>query len=118
MALGGTRPGAGRPRKRDLYQAHIRAAEHKILDRLPEIVDWMLTLAEGVRVQDTDLTGQLVVYQRPPDRASCEYLMDRIMGKPTQPYVVREQAERVAALLGVDVQEVLHTAEQLKAGRR
>lgn len=118
MANGGARPGAGRKRKADLYQAHIRAAEHKILDRLPEIVDWLLTLAEGVRVEETGLTGTPFTYQKPPDRGACEYLMDRIMGKPTQPFVVREAAERLAAQLGVPVQEVLTTAEQLKAGRR
>ena len=32
---------------------------------------------------DTNIvTGQLTVYDKPPDRAAGQYLIDRIMGKP------------------------------------
>lgn len=118
MAHGGARQGAGRRAKAEVHRDSIRVAEGKIRDRLPDIVDWLMALAEGVQVEDTDLTGRAVVYRKPPDRAACEYLMDRIMGKPTQPVELRERAQRVADMLGVDVREVIAEAERIATGKR
>lgn len=118
MPKGGARPGAGRKPKAVVYVQPIREAEKLIKDRLPWLVDRLFELAEGVRVESTGISGEPIVYQRPPDRASCEYLMDRIMGKPTQPVDVRERAQRVADKLGMPVEEVLAEAEWLTTGRR
>lgn len=117
MPRGGARPGAGRKPKAVVYAYPIREAEGKIRDRLPWIVDRLFELATGVRVQSETRNGP-VVYRQPPDRQACEYLMDRIMGKPMQPVDVRERAQRVADDLGLSVDEVLAEAERYAAGRR
>jgi hypothetical protein len=51
----------------------------------------MLRLADGVTVQEEDDKGKERIYSRPPDRATNEYLINRIMGKPTE--VQRIEAE-------------------------
>lgn len=117
MGHGGARPGSGRKPTRAVFKSPVREAEGKIADKLPWLVDRLMDLAGGVIVEATDLTGRLVVYQRQPDRQACEYLIDRIMGKASQPVELRERAERVAALLGVDVREVIAEAERIAAGR-
>lgn len=77
--------GPGRPRKADQNAGAVARAEKKIRDRLPEIVDAMIELALGVVVDELNpVTNQRMVYQKPPDRGAGQYLMDRIMGKPTE----------------------------------
>ena len=84
MANGGARPGAGRKRKADKYARDINKAEGIIRDRLPDLIGNLMVLADGVKVEREDLDGNTFVYQTPPDRASNEYLINRIMGKPTE----------------------------------
>lgn len=79
---GGARPGAGRKRKSEKFGGQIEKAEGMIADRLPWLVDKAFELAEGVTVQKPGLTGP-VIYQLPPDINAIKYLVDRIMGKPT-----------------------------------
>lgn len=74
----------GRPRKADLYGGHIRAAEDKVADRLPELFDNLFALAGGIWIEEEDGEGTRRVYRRPPCRQSNEYLINRIMGKPTE----------------------------------
>ena len=74
----------GRPRKVELYGNHIRAAEDKIADALPEIIDNLLELARGIWFEETNVDGSKRVYRRAPDRQSNEYLANRLMGKPTE----------------------------------
>lgn len=82
---GGARANAGRRAKAEKFAAPIAAAEQRIADRLPQLIDNMFALADGVTVQTTDEeTGATDVYTRPPDRAANIYLIDRILGKPTQ----------------------------------
>lgn len=80
---GGARPGAGRKRKAEKFETQIQKAEGMIADRLPWLVDKAMELAEGVVVEKPGLTGP-VVYQLPPDMGAIKYLVDRIMGKPTE----------------------------------
>lgn len=80
---GGARPGAGRKPKAEKYERQINSAEKKIADKLPFLVDKLLELSEGVLVEKAGPTGR-VIYQQPPDRAAAQYLLDRIMGKPTE----------------------------------
>lgn len=82
MALGGARPGAGRPRKSDKYAGHIVAAENAIADRLPQYIDNLSRLADGIYREEEDEQGVKYVYSTPPDRAANEYLINRIMGRP------------------------------------
>lgn len=138
---GGKRAGAGRPRKAERYAPAIAAAEDAIADQLPKLLKNMVKLANGgfyedeIEYQPAGLvtTGagefercvypdkpvdELVVVKKrrrraAPDRKANEYLIDRILGRPTQavelsgedggPIAIRlsddERAARVAALL-------------------
>jgi hypothetical protein len=80
---GGARPGAGRKPKAEKFKVPIAKAEKKIADKLPWLIDQALELAEGVVVQEFDKEGNSRIYQRPPDMKAIAYLVDRIMGKPT-----------------------------------
>lgn len=81
---GGRRPGAGRKPKAEKYQTAIAKAEKRIADRLPELIDNLFALADGVTVQEMLPDGSTNVYTRPPDFKANAYLIDRIMGKPTE----------------------------------
>lgn len=84
MGLGGARPGAGRPRKRDKYSGQIVAAENRIADRLPQYIDNLARLADGIFREEEDEHGIKFIYTTPPDRQANEYLINRILGKPTE----------------------------------
>lgn len=86
MANGGFRPGSGRKPNAQKFAGIIEKAKKRIGDRLPEVIDKMFELAEGVTVQEIDpKTGDARIYTTPPDYRAVSYLIDRIMGKPTQP---------------------------------
>lgn len=73
----------GRRRKSDVNGTAIQRAEKQIRDRLPEVIDKMFELAMGVLVEEQTLDGK-AIYQKPPDFKAAAYLIDRIMGKPTE----------------------------------
>jgi hypothetical protein len=82
---GGARPGAGRKRKSEKFAGQIAKAEKRIADRLAQCIDNLQMLADGVLVEEFNIaTGKPMVFQRPPDRQANEYLLNRIMGKPTE----------------------------------
>lgn len=91
--------------KRATYAFPIQQAEAKISERLPWLVDQLLILAEGVTVQKTDARGHKRVWSEPPDRAAIEYLMDRVMGKPTQPIDLLATVRSMAAQAGLSEEE-------------
>lgn len=75
----------GRPRKAEKHAGPITKAEKQIVDKLPHLIGKMLELADGVTVQGVDPeSGATTVYTKPPDRQALIYLIDRIMGKPTE----------------------------------
>jgi hypothetical protein len=104
--------GPGRPRKADKNAGAVARAEKQIRDRLPSLIDNMLHLADGgyERVEEEwQPAGSLWIgsgeFARPmypelapdelvlvkrkvsiadKDRAANIYLVDRIMGKPTE----------------------------------
>jgi hypothetical protein len=77
--------GPGRPKKADKYKGKIERAEKQIADRLPDLIDNLFELANGVLVEDVNpVTGETNVYRKPPDYKANEYLINRIMGKPTE----------------------------------
>lgn len=76
---------AGRPRTADQYAGAIAKANARIAKNLSKYIENMEALADGVFVEEIDLgTMKTKVYQRPPDRQANEYLLNRIMGKPTE----------------------------------
>lgn len=75
---------AGRPRKSEQLAGQIARAERRIADRLPELIDKMFELAEGVQVEKQSILFGPVVYKEPPNRQAIEYLINRVMGKPTE----------------------------------
>lgn len=81
---GGAREGAGRKPTAQKFESKVAIAERKIANRMPELVENMLTLARGVTVQETDKEGNERTYTKPPDYKANEYLLNRIMGKPTE----------------------------------
>jgi hypothetical protein len=82
---GGKRAGAGRPAgaKAKRHETRIAQAKERIAGKLPDLLDALFELAEGVTVQEVK-DGQTVVYTRPPDFKAASYLVDRVMGKPVQ----------------------------------
>lgn len=108
---GGAREGAGRKSKQDKYATAIGRAEKRIADRLPQIIDNLLSLSDGVYVEEMGLDGERRVYQRPPCAKSSMYLADRIMGKPTT-VVDQDTTVRLDPLDGADLSALL---EQLRA---
>lgn len=81
---GGARPGAGRKAKAEKFKQPIAKAEKRIADRLPSLIDNMMALADGIWVEEMTIEGARIVYKRPPDRQANQYLIDRILGKPTE----------------------------------
>lgn len=74
----------GRPRKSDKYATPISNAEKQIADQLPHLINKLFELAEGITVQETDKDGKEIIYTRAPDLGALKYLVDRVMGKPTE----------------------------------
>lgn len=69
---------------RVLLDEAAAAGEYQIIEHLPGLLSNMLTLANGVWVLETTSDGEETVYRRPPDRGANEYLINRVMGKPTE----------------------------------
>ena len=76
--------GPGRPRKADKNAGAVAKAEKQIRDRLPALIENMMLLADGIYVEEITIEGVRIVYKRPPDRQANEYLINRVMGKPTE----------------------------------
>lgn len=98
---GGRRPGAGRKPKAEQRQAPpVKAAENKLRDRLPELVD------EAIRQALEDHS-----------ETQTRYCIDRVLGKPAQPIDldVQRAADRIAASIGADPEFLIRRAQQLAA---
>lgn len=105
---GGRRPGAGRKPKafhRVINQTPIQQAEGMIRDRLPWLVGKLFELAEGVHEEKRIGKDVVVVYKQPPDRQAAEYLIDRVLGKPTQPISLVDAVRTLAAQEGLTDEE-------------
>jgi hypothetical protein len=110
---GGARPGAGRKRKIDKNARAVSRSEKQIRDKLPALIDNLMYLANGGYEQveekwayaveivedkgekgskpalDVGRTPELILTERKvsyaaPDRAANIYLINRILGSPTQ----------------------------------
>lgn len=78
---GGSRPGSGRKRKAQRHEQPILRVESLIVAHLEKSVANLITLADGVPVEDSESDK---VYIKPPDRLANEYLINRILGRPLQ----------------------------------
>lgn len=75
---------AGRPPKADKYAGAISKAEGRIAKNLIRYIENMEALADGIYVEEL-INGEIrMVFKRPPDRQANEYLINRVMGKPTE----------------------------------
>jgi len=83
-SYGGARAGAGRKPRAEKYAGPVAAAESRIVDRLPELVDNLFKLAEGVMVEKLDREGNERVFKTAPSLKANTYLIDRILGRPTR----------------------------------
>lgn len=102
MARGGKRPGAGRKPKAQAFKNDppVKAAENKLRDRLPELVDVALSLA----IEGKD--AKMVIY--------C---IDRVLGKPTQPIDVLDTVRQLAVARNLDPERVVNLYEIIKRRR-
>lgn len=75
---------AGRPRTADKFAGAIAKADARIAKNLTRYIENMEALADGIYTEEKTPEGSRSVYQRPPDRQANEYLINRIMGKPTE----------------------------------
>lgn len=101
MARGGKRPGAGRkPKAEKRAEPPVKAAENKLRDRLPELVDVALSLA----IEGKD--AKMVIY--------C---IDRVLGKPTQPIDVLDTVRQLAVARNLDPERVVNLYEIIKRRR-
>lgn len=93
---GGARPGAGRKPKAEVFESVITKADKRIAKNLIRYIENMERLADGVLVQGVNpLTAKTYVYQEPPNRQANEYLINRIMGKPTERHEHTVTAEQI-----------------------
>ena len=91
---------SGRKPNAEKYARPIAAAEKQIADRLPFLIDNMFKLADGVTLQEMTPDWPRI-YTKAPDGKANEYLINRIMGKPTERHehdIDSEIAELMAVL--------------------
>ena len=101
MARGGKRPGAGRKPKAEARQEPpVKAAENKLRDRLPELVDVALSLA---------IEGR--------NERMLIYCIDRVLGKPTQPVDMLDAVRQIAVARNLDPDRVINLYEAIKRKR-
>jgi len=87
---GGKRPNAGRPKgaknKKTIEQTMaLEMLRERISAEWKEIINSIIQLALGVWVERKIGAKKIKVYQKAPDAKAIEYLMDRFIGKVTQP---------------------------------
>ena len=59
------------------------ATDQWITEKLPQLVESLINLAVGVRVDKETPDGN-PIYTQPPNRLAAEYLINRVLGKPTE----------------------------------
>ena len=102
MSWGGIREGAGRkPRaKKALAEAAEKNAQGIIQPWLQDLLAKLKELADGVLISGKDAK----FYRVPPDRGAIEYLLNRLIGKPTERVESEVSMERVEVLFEFQAQ--------------
>lgn len=78
----------------------VAAAEQRLRDRLPELLDALVDAALGAFLLVETEAGAKRVYRRPPDTKAAIYLVERVLGKPVS---IREDG--TAAVSGAAVSD-------------
>lgn len=111
---GGSRAGAGRKTRAHKHKGPIAEAEQRIADRLPSLVDNMFALADGIKQPDG-------LWMAPPCRMANQYLIDRILGRPTQAVEISGDGEPLPVALSVltteSLNDILRVARELDESR-
>jgi hypothetical protein len=81
---GGKRNGSGRKPNADKYIGPISRAEQRICENLDDLIDLAFVRARGYMAKDVGPDGEVEYYETPPDLKAIIYLVDRVMGKPTE----------------------------------
>ena len=69
---------------RELLDSASATADKLLAAHLPKSIQNMIVLADGVTVERMNGDGTALIYTQPPDRQANEYLINRVMGKPTE----------------------------------
>ena len=86
---GGKRLGAGRKAAavKVLQRELIDTVNATIAPQVARILKNLFALADGIMVRQETKDGP-TIYSQPPDRQANIYLLDRVIGKPTEPHTV------------------------------
>lgn len=123
---GGARPGAGRKKGPEKFPGAAALADQTIAEKLPKLLENLFVLADGgfEQVEEKWEEGELPADSKPgdkpplvlvsrkvtwaaPDRAANQYLIDRILGRPTERHeVTGEDGAPFKVYLGIDVDQV------------
>jgi hypothetical protein len=119
---GGRRAGSGRKPKAQRHEGPILAAEARIVAHLEKAIDNVCALADGILCQRVTPEGTIDVFEKPPDLRANRYLIDRILGRPTQAVEVSgpdgEAVPVDLSLLGIDeLRQLRGIARQLDRQR-
>ena len=73
----------GEKKSREEVNKLIKMANGRISERLPEIIDKLIELGQGVEAIGYERgNGNPYVYSIPPNFRALEYLCNRVLGKP------------------------------------
>lgn len=103
MALGGSRPGAGRPKGAQtlLKQAMRQRIYDFVSERLDGILESMHEKARGVAIIDKkDDTGERI-FDLPPDPVAAKLLIEHAIGKPPEALDITSGDKPIAILANV-----------------
>ena len=81
---GGARLGAGRKKQVVKFASENELACAKISEKLPQLLDSMLTLCQTHTEIGYTKDGTPYEMTVKPDRQAIEYLLNRLLGKPTE----------------------------------
>ncbi len=57
--------------------------DRSIAENLPKLVETLLNIAVGIKIEKDTADGKQV-YTQPPNRMAAEYLINRVLGKPAE----------------------------------
>lgn len=118
---GGARPNSGpKPKVVKVAVSHLHAAVDlskcedietivlaKLTEVAPKCIDNLVKLADGIIVKDVNLDGTVDYFETPPDRQANEYLLNRLLGKPTErKEVTGESGQPIAVAVQLVIDKV------------
>ncbi len=58
--------------------------DQKIEQALPGLIDGLINLSRGTKILEPTADDPLATYKVPPNRQAAEYLINRVLGRPTE----------------------------------